>query len=157
MIIEWFEKCQKCKGTGLYKGMGERDGIAVVCHNCNGTGKKYQKHEYEEFTEREICPGVERVIQTNPGICVGAKNEKDDTFGGMTYKEWLAGKAFAVGMEMRLYTCPAWWYQIANYDLKPRWDSCIVCGMFSGCQYFENKAACWERWDAEYKRGEIKP
>lgn len=33
IIIE----CQACKGTGLYKGMAERDGAAVVCSHCHGT------------------------------------------------------------------------------------------------------------------------
>lgn len=156
MIIEWVEKCEVCKGTGLYKGMAERDGIAVVCHTCKGTGKVYRAIKYEEFTEREVRPDVKRVIQTNPGICVGVTSETDDRFGGMTYKEWLAGKAFQPGMEMRLHVCPAWWYQSVNYDLKPQWDECNRCGLFFNCKQFENKADCWKRWDREFGKKETR-
>ena len=40
-------ECQACGGTGLYKGMAERDGAAVVCSCCNGTGKT--EFTYNEF------------------------------------------------------------------------------------------------------------
>jgi len=69
-IFEVNEVCPSCKGTGLYIGMGERDGAAVVCHTCKGTGCHAFKHEYEEFTEwktsMKFKPGAENRICTCP-------------------------------------------------------------------------------------------
>jgi hypothetical protein len=50
---------------------------------------------------------------------------------------------------MRNYTCPAWWYQSADYTKKPEWEECIACGSFSECKNFSNKEKCWEKFDAE--------
>lgn len=147
--------CQSCKATGLYVGMGERDGAAVVCHTCKGTGKAVHKFEYEDFTGRKRREGVKRVYEVNPGICIGTGKTGEyalPDFGGMPYGEWIEDKPFKIGMENRKFTCPAWWYQTANYDLKPDWDECNsnLGGTFSGCSEFCNKAKCWKRWDKEF-------
>jgi len=71
----------------------------------------------------------------------------------MPYKDWLSGKPFLRGMENRKFTCPAWWYQSANYELKPSWDdNHRHCGFgsFSACKYFPQKEGCWEKWDKEH-------
>lgn len=31
-------ECPACHGTGLYQGMCEQDGCAVVCTKCDGKG-----------------------------------------------------------------------------------------------------------------------
>jgi hypothetical protein len=152
--IEFDEKCQSCGGTGLYVGMGERNGAAVVCHTCDGTGKHHFTHNYEEFTERVCNPNVRRVLQCNPGIMVGESEKqgcKLEDFGGMNYKEWIEGDPFPKHSEMRKYTCPAWWYQSADYKRMPEWESCTVGGSFSSCDHFKDKAKCWERFDKEGK------
>jgi hypothetical protein len=146
MKIEFDEKCKACKGTGLYVGMAERKGFGVVCYDCKGTGKFHFSHEYENFIERELRSEVNRVVECNPGIILGG----DLDFGGMSYQDWLDGKAFDIGTEMRLFTCPAWWYQIADYDKKPDWKECIGCGQFSNCEHFCNKDVCWIRWNGEF-------
>jgi hypothetical protein len=149
-IIEFDEKCKSCKGTGLYVGFAERDGIAVVCHTCNGTGKHHVKFEYEDFEKREERTGIKQVIQTNPGIMMCGGTSLED-FGGMDYKDWLNGKSFPMGSEMRKFTCPAWWFQCADYRKKPDWDKCLCCGTFLSCKHFANKHECWERFDKENK------
>ncbi len=73
MRIEFDEQCKPCNGSGLYKGMAERDGYAVVCQNCGGTGKHHFVYEYEEFTGRKDRDDITNVIQCNPGIAVGGK------------------------------------------------------------------------------------
>lgn len=144
------EKCQSCNGTGIYKGMGERDGFGVICHNCKGTGCHEFVHNYEEFTQREPAKKVKHVIKTNPGICVGTgAGFKFADFGGMSYSDWKDGKPFPSGSEMRQFTCPAWWYQSADYKLKPDWDQCRIGGTFSSCKHFGNKNKCWQRFDEE--------
>ncbi len=144
--IEFDEQCKSCKGTGLYTGMAERDGFAVVCRTCEGTGKHHFVYGYDDFTKRVKKPHIKRVLKTNPGICVGAGNYN---FGGMSFEDWEQGKPFPPKSEMREYTCPAWWYQCADYSKKPEWKECLGCGRFSTCTHFSNKHTCWERWDKE--------
>jgi len=146
MKIEFDEQCQVCKGTGLYIGMGERDGAAVVCHKCKGTGRFYFIHTYEEFIGRMPSDKAKWVVQVNPGICIGPKNQ----FGGMSYQDWRSGRPFVDGMEMREYTCPCWWYQSADYNRKPNWKECDGFSGFSKCPSFCKKAQCWARWDKEF-------
>lgn len=153
MRIEHDEKCDRCGGTGLYVGMAEHDGFSVVCNHCKGTGCYHYVHEFEPFERRTPRVNVLRVLQTNPGMIVGTVGRGTiypvDHFGGLTYEEWLSGKPFSRGTEMRCATCPAWWYQSTDYNRKPDWDECIGCGSFSSCKHFDDKARCWERFDRE--------
>ena len=137
-VIEFDEKCKSCGGTGLYVGMAERGGAAVVCHTCKGTGCHHFRYEYEDFTERSKRPDVERVHIVNLGLCIG----------GIPYDAWLRGENFIKGTENRKYTCPAWWYQSADYNKKPNWNECRF-GSFLSCKYFTDKESCWKRWDSE--------
>lgn len=142
-------QCEDCRGSGLYRGMWERDGFAVVCFRCKGTGKRL--FEYVPAGPRSTKAGVTRVIQCNPGIVVGGDDPQE--FGGMSYEDWLKGKPFPPGSEMRRFTCPAWWFQCVPGGGKPEWDWCNE-GMrlgdrFSGCKRFACKERCWERWDAK--------
>ena len=136
-------ECSSCEGTGVYSGMGEPPEVGVVCSSCRGTGE-YIYH-YKPFKERKPNHKVKRVLRIDPGIKAGDRED----FGGMSYADWLKGKPFPPKSEMRLYVCPAWWYQIANYDLKPGWDACIGIGSFSDCDSFKCRAACWTRFDDE--------
>ena len=142
---QWI-KCKACNGTGIYIGMGERDGAGIVCHDCGGMGREKIVVEWEDFEGREFRGDVKRVYQSNPGICVDASPE----FGGMSYEDWLMDKPFPPSSENRKYVCPAWWYQGVNYKLKPHWDECIVGGAFSACPNFAEKERCWGRWDKEF-------
>lgn len=145
--------CESCGATGLYVGYAERNGAAVVCHTCDGTGKVTRKIEWDEFDGRKTRRGIKRVFGVNPGIGIGENKEmglKLKDFGGMSYAEWRAGKKWKPGMEDRKHTCPAWFYQSFNYDLKPDWKECSCCGSFSDCESFADKGACWKRWDKEF-------
>ena len=151
-IIEFDEQCQSCNGTGLYSGMCEGKGAAVVCSTCNGTGCEHFKHTYEEFKGRKPRSGIKRVYEVNPGIGIGEGNGHTlEQFGGMSYTDWSVGKPFPAGSENREFTCPAWWYQIADYKCKPNWSECWgnTGSRFSKCPYFNKKSRCWERWDRE--------
>lgn len=150
LTIEFYESCQSCGGTGLYVGLAERDGSAVVCHHCKGTGKFHFRREYEPFTARKVKADIHRVFEVNPGICIGVGNgHRLEDFGGMPFENWNAGQPFPSQSENRKFTCPAWWYQSADYDKKPRWYECCVCGPFSKCIHFPSKHLCWERFDKE--------
>lgn len=145
--VEIERECPPCSGTGLYVGMAERDGAAVVCHQCKGTGRDVFRLVYKEFTGRKPRTGLRVVYATNPGIIAAP----DVVPGGVPADEWAKdGRApYRLGAEMREHTCPAWWYQSADHKRKPEWDECIAIGMFSRCEHFDDKHECWARWDRE--------
>jgi hypothetical protein len=145
--IELDHECKSCNGTGLYKGLAERDEFAVVCNTCEGTGKFHFVYRYEEFIGKKKRNDVSRVIECNPGIVIG----NGVNAGGIPYKEWFAGVPFPKKSEMRKFTCPEWWYQVANYKLKPDWDECFSSfgSTFSNCKFFSTMEKCWERFDKE--------
>jgi hypothetical protein len=150
--LEFEAECKACGASGLYVGLAERDGSAVVCHICKGTGKETIKISYDEFTCRKpVKEPVERVFEVNPGIVIGKGNDGRyslSDFGGMPFEDWNAGAPFPKGSENRKFTCPAWWYQSADYEKKPNWKEC-ESGSFSKCSHFFTKEECWKRWDKE--------
>ena len=150
MTIEWVQECESCSGTGLYQGVAERDGAAVVCVTCKGTGRQHVKHEYNEFTGRKKAENVSRVYRTGAGIVLAPSV----TSGGVPLEEWERNpdSVNAKGAELRSHTCPRWWLQVTDYDRQPKWDECknvSLGGSFSKCHYFPRKAACWTRLDEE--------
>jgi hypothetical protein len=154
-VIEYDCKCYSCDGTGLYIGFAEHDGSAIVCRNCKGSGRIHEKIEYEDFEGRKKKKDIKRVYKRNPGIGIGERNGdgkalKLEDFGGMSYKDWLDNKPFPKGHEMRKYTCPCWWYQGEDYNLKPNWEECEIAGTFSDCKNFKTKEECWKRFDKEH-------
>ena len=148
--IEYTAKCTACKATGVYVGMGERDGAAVVCSRCKGTGRIDHTITYEDFDGLQTREGVQWVYEVNPGVVVGSgKGYCFQDFGGMPYSEWQETKNFPEKSEMRKYTCPAWWFQCADYRKGPKWKECTIGGCFSDCSRFPRKKDCWDRWDRE--------
>ncbi len=148
--LEFDEICPSCEGTGLYIGFAENNGAAIVCHTCKGTGCHHVKIEYEDFEQKVSHKTAKRVFQSNPGIGIGSgKGYSLSDFGGMPYNDWINGNPFPNQSEMRKYSCPAWWYQSADYKKKPDWKECEIGGTFSGCASFKNKDKCWKRFDKE--------
>jgi len=79
--------CDSCDGTGLYTGMCERPGTAVVCVRCNGTG--CAKISYTPFTQRKGRRGITEVSWSRGcfiGTGVGAVGKS------ITYSEFNSGK-----------------------------------------------------------------
>ena len=139
-------ECPSCKGTGVYAGMGERDGLGIECHTCKGTGKSYVT--YTPFTSKKKCNNITHVIKHNIGYCLNPELTKNYN---LTYEEWYNGKQLPV-TEDRERSCPCWWYQSVDYTKKPNWDECnsSLGFPFSKCKHFCNKIACWARWDKEF-------
>jgi len=151
-FFEYDGVCEDCKGTGVYQGMGEKDGAGIQCHTCNGTGCHSVKISYIPFEERKVSTKFKWVYPVNCGIVVGEKagvcTYKD--FGGQSYGDWLKGKPLPDKFEMRTFTCPAWYYQTFDWGFKPEWNECLGCGDFSSCKHFKSKNQCWERWDKKF-------
>jgi hypothetical protein len=79
--------CSSCRGTGVYSGMCEGNGHAVVCLNCDGTG--CEKITYIPFKKRRMKQGIDTVSISKGRFIltgVGSVGEK------VSYKEFLAGK-----------------------------------------------------------------
>ena len=115
MKIEWVEQCGACAGTGLYVGMGELDGAAVVCSKCDGTGRHERTHEYIEFSGQRERDDVRQVYRSNPGIGIAP----DIVPGGASYAEWCENPEIVNerGREIRVHSCPAWWCQANDWGL----------------------------------------
>lgn len=138
-------QCGDCGGTGLHAGIGERDGLAVVCRQCGGAGK--QTVTLVPFSGRQKRDGISRVLQTNPGIVL----TPELTRGGVSYQEWLQDPESArqPGREAREHYCPAWWYRTADPAHQPEWEECRGHESFTKCPLFARKDGCWERFDSE--------
>jgi len=80
-------ECESCSGTGLYSGMCEAKGIAVVCVRCDGTG--CQKFSYIPFTCRKGKRGIHTVTLSRGQTMIAGCGP-----GGkpITYREFESGK-----------------------------------------------------------------
>lgn len=75
--------CDSCGATGLYSGMCEGPGRAVVCLDCGGTG--CQEIEYRPYEGRKRKRGI-RIIQASRGrFLIGPMGGGGDE---MTYVEF---------------------------------------------------------------------
>jgi len=159
-IVDIERECGSCKGTGLYVGMAERDGAAVVCHTCKGSGKvsHYQKHP--KFKGRKKRDGVERVFHTASGYGIVAHDVTVEKTGetlhfsrfGCTYEDWLKG---AKPKPIEELHCP---YQHTNQGMqssdhpanalyKERCNSGLYAGMWiPECKLRSDMATCWKQY-----------
>lgn len=80
-------ECEICGGTGLYRGMCEGLGVAVVCLNCDGTG--CQEIRYRPFVKRKLRKDVKHVHLSRGTFVAGPVGPAQDS---VTYKEFLEGK-----------------------------------------------------------------
>jgi len=80
-------ECPACNGSGVYQGFAEPEGVAVVCVQCNGTGKTtFTYNEFQGRNRRRGISIVRRSAGTFIGIGVGP------TGGSVSYTEFLNGK-----------------------------------------------------------------
>lgn len=149
-------ECKSCKGTGLYVGLAERDGTAVVCHTCHGTGET--KTTYRPFVERQPAPkGVQRV-HLAMGYVLSTKEPRCS--GGVPVQEWAPGVPVPPDEPLYcpyLFTGQEWCafketksYTTSDGEQHTYQTAPIGAGMFiSSCPRWPDKAACWERYHAD--------
>jgi len=159
LTLKITHECDSCEGTGLYVGMGERGGAAVVCWKCKGTGKQETTLTYKEFTERKNKPKVTRVFQNGCGYCITDKDVTAEdgkviefTEYGCTYKDWKNG---AIPKPIESLQCP---YQHTNQRMqnsghkahklyKSTCDKNIALGGYiRECKMFGCKEKCWAKY-----------
>jgi len=142
--------CKVCKGTGVYQGIGERDGACVVCNQCKGTG--YAVIKYEPFKKRKKHTKCKRVYKSGSGYVI---TDHDVTTAdgkflpfskyGITYAEWMEGKE---PEHIRFLGCPMLLDRAACYDIKGFMKKCCgLGGHIPSCPHAEQKEKCWERFD----------
>ncbi len=146
-------ECKSCGGTGLYVGMAERDGAAVICSTCNGTGK--QELSYTPFTKRKERTDIVRVYSTGGGYVITPKDivvdGKDFPFStaGCTYKEWLNG---VTPKPITFLGCPMRMMQWECHQKKGFIAKCEKLNdgyifVISACKHQHKKAECWKRFE----------
>jgi len=86
------------EGSGVYVGMGERGEAAVVCYNCNGSGKYNYKFEYNEFPGLKKKKNVKRVYKDGYGYVISPEvidfkdiGEIDMSKEGVSYEDFVKG------------------------------------------------------------------
>ena len=146
-------ECKDCKGTGLYKGMGERGNCAVICSSCQGSGSVI--FEYEEFFSLQKRYDVKRVFKGSFGYVHSDKDTEEIEFskGGCSYTEWLKGEK---PKPIKNLYCPYMW---RNQNLQDKDKNNLyknfcstgleVCGLISNCKNFLSKEKCWEVYEKE--------
>jgi len=161
-VFEADIECRSCGGTGLYQGMSERNGAAVVCYSCKGTGKERYRMSYTLFTERKIKDGVRRVFKNSAGYCHDADDVTTPegvlipfSFCGADYADWLAG---AEPKPVKTLYCPYQWTGQAmqssdheDYEFHQRLCANVegrYCGMaLDECPKYDKKSECWDFYE----------
>ena len=77
------EECPDCSGTGLYSGMCEGPGKAVICISCEGKGWRY--HFYKIFTSRKRRNGIKEINYSRGNFIATGVGAVGKT---MTYQEF---------------------------------------------------------------------
>jgi len=80
-------ECGACGGTGLYNGMCEPEGVAVVCLRCRGTG--CEVITWTAFEGRKPSRGI-KTVQRSRGSFIGTG--VGPVGKSITYKEFKEGK-----------------------------------------------------------------
>ena len=80
-------ECSSCRGTGLYSGMCEGDGVAVVCITCAGTG--CETISYKPFERRRGKQGIHTVRRSRGSFISAGVGPVGNP---ITYQEFQAGK-----------------------------------------------------------------
>jgi len=154
--IEMTIECPDCRGTGLYSGMGEGQGAAVICHKCKGTGAYFYSYSYKEFTERKKQKGIKRVYLAGGGYKIGLGKINFTSIGeidmdkeGISYSEFLAGKKPS---HIKKLGCPMLLDQDACHNKEGFVKECNILngGWFSQittCKKYQNKEKCWLRFE----------
>lgn len=142
-------QCGSCNGTGLYSGMGERGGLAVVCRTCKGSAKS--EVTYQPFTGRKPPrQGVTHVISSNPGVFLNAEIAASSA---MTVHEWLSGKQFTDKQtQFRSFQCPHQYTQNTVGANIEGYVPALHCAKnyvntFTLCPEYERKHLCWAEFD----------
>jgi hypothetical protein len=87
-------QCDSCAGTGLYQGMCESPGTAVICLGCDGTGR--QTLEYIQYVGRKRPSGMGRLdrlrIRVQGRFIIGPIGGAGESMSYREFKERIPAK-----------------------------------------------------------------
>lgn len=152
-VIKMDVQCPACNGTGLYAGITEKEGCAVVCHQCEGTGCFHYEYSYLPFEKRIGIDDINRVFKKSAGfvhapdgiVDPDGTGPVDFSEGGCSYENWLKGDD---PLPLKKLYCPKSW-------TGQSWDS-ELCKKLTGagdlisrCEKRMNgtMGECWEEWE----------
>ena len=142
--------CSVCGGYGVIINNFTKDGSALHCENCDGTGSV--ERVIETFTERKNYDQIHRVFLTNLGITIQDYPDLPvEDQGGVSYEQWQSiGKdCFGKGTELEKRTCPKMWYSQINSTIEPpNYIDCVE-NKFRSCPKWRTRADCWTTFKAE--------
>jgi len=157
-ILNIEAKCELCDGTGLYVGMAERKGAAVICHTCNGTGKVNQKKIFKKFKSKSKRKDVKRVFSSACGYIISAEDVTTNegitiefSKCGCSYDEWLKGETpkpiedlhcpyLHTGQSLQNQEHPQHSVYLELCSKHLNW------GNISDCKCYKNKHKCWKKY-----------
>ena len=155
--IEMEIECPECSGTGVYMGIGERGGAAVVCTKCNGSGKCLYRYQYKKFTGRKIDEKVKRVYLRGMGYCIstGIVTMKDSGITidfdkeGVSYQEFLNG---TIPKHIKSLGCPMLADQSACHGIDGFTSECNklnggYVSLITNCKHKSKMHECWNRFE----------
>ncbi len=142
--------CSVCNGYGVIINQFTKDGSALHCENCNGTGSI--ERTIETFSERKVYDNIHRVFLTNLGTTIQDYPELPvEDQGGVSYEQWqtIGKDIFAKGTELEKRTCPKMWYSMVNSSIKaPAYDDCVE-NKFRSCAKWRTRSECWTTFKTE--------
>lgn len=148
--------CYSCDGTGLVSGAMERDGAAVPCILCLGTGSVDIK--YTAFDKRQAMGNITHVL---PYTAISAvRRSQQIPARGTPYSVWQE-RGCCKGDEPRTIACPVEIYDrdvllFGKTAMKADTDWCLQVQpgsqrwgrSITRCPAYPFKAACWQAFDA---------
>lgn len=85
-------ECERCLGTGVYRGLFEGPGIGVVCPGCEGTGNTNLILSIERKTRDDIKYVHQTTHTIYPESEWFRRSMKKGPSKAVTYQEFLKGK-----------------------------------------------------------------
>lgn len=82
-------ECSSCSATGIYSGMCEAKGTAVICITCNGTG--CETIRYTPFVKRRGRRGIKTVSFSVAGRAALAWRGDGAVGRSISYSEFKKG------------------------------------------------------------------
>jgi len=150
--IELDIECKACGGTGIYVGLAERNGAAVVCYTCGGTGKQKYVFEYTPFTSQQFAADVKRVYASGMGYVITPDKLDFENIGeidmsqeGVSYAEFREG---CMPFHVEDLGCPMLADQCACHKIEGFTEQCPMGRLLTSCEQYSDKAKCWERFHA---------
>lgn len=169
--------CDICKGTGIYKGCAEKEGLGVVCRICYGKGyhtlqlkptdevlrddksemlyivnNEKIRLKIREFNSLNIRDDIKYVVFYTGRIFSPEFLFKKgaDEVNVIRYSKFIEGD---LPLPLQKYTCPQQFSR--NYYLSETFKNDCINGLIEKCKKY-GKNDCWEKFYGDAKTNKEK-